>query len=89
MGAYINRKTLIRFMSITKNLVEGKACAVRFCNRKFKCGNLDLDAEHRAIRIMTRSGYMKVIRKGSDIDYVMTPKGIALYDNLVIYLGRI
>lgn len=88
MGPHINKRVLGYFKSSAKNLVEGKAIAVRCCKRKFKCGGLDLDAHHRALRIMTKHGYMQAKEVGSDIDYTMTPKGIALYDSLTIYLEQ-
>lgn len=88
MGAYINRRVLNYFMASTKNLAEGKAIAVRHCTRKFKCGNLDLDSGHRAMRIMAKYGYLHAEKRGSDIDYTLTPKGFALYDSVMIYLTQ-
>ena len=45
MGTYINRRTLGYFMSSVKNLVEGKAIAIRCIEKKIKLSGLDLDQQ--------------------------------------------
>lgn len=88
MGTYISNQALNYFMSSSKNLVEKRAIAIYCSKRKIKCGKLDLDAHHRALRIMTKCGYMKSKEMGPGMEYTLTPKGIALYDSLFIALGR-
>lgn len=88
MGTYINRNTLLYFMNSTRNLVEGKAMAVRCTERKIKLKGLDLDRQHRALRLMTKKGYLKAKKIGGHIDYTIAPKGVALYDSLIIYLEQ-
>lgn len=88
MGTYINRRTLSYFKGSMRNVIEGKAIAVRCCERKFKVGVLDLDSHHRALRIMSKKGYLKAQKIGGYIDYTMTPRGIALYDSLTILLKQ-
>lgn len=89
MGTYINKRTLLYFMSSMKNVVEGKAVAVRCIEKKIKLTGLDLDKHNRALRIMAKHGYLNAEKSGGNIDYTMTPKGIALYDSLIIYLGQL
>lgn len=82
MGTYINRKMLLNFVAYTKGLIEGEAQCVRCTNQRFK----ETEPYHRSLRILAKRGYLDAKKNRSHTDYYMTPKGLALYDSIVISL---
>lgn len=89
MGVKINRKMLVFFYGVTKNLVEGKASGIGVGNTKIKIRGLDLDAYNRRMRLFARAGYFKVQKGGSYDIYTMAPKGYALYDCIAMYCSEL
>lgn len=88
MGPYINRRTLLRFMSMARSLVEKRAVAVRCSQRRIRMAGLDLDAEYRTMRLMAKLGYMSRKEEGGYDLFAITPKGIALYDTMLISYSK-
>lgn len=56
--------------------------AVVHNKKKIRIPGIDLDKEHRAMRIMTKKGYLEAREEGDKIYYTLTPKGTALYDSI-------
>jgi len=82
MSKYLNRKMISNFISSSRGMVEGKAQCIRCINKKFR----ETWPHHRSLRIMAKHGYLEAKKGGSYTDYYITPKGLALYDCVVIYL---
>lgn len=85
MGAYINKRMISNFMSLTRGIIEGDAICFRCTNHKFK----ETESHHRSIRILAKRGYLEAKNIGSHTDYYITPKGLALYDSVLISLEQL
>lgn len=86
MGTYINQRVIKSFMWQAKGLKpNGIACGVSHIKQKIKLRHYNMDVEHRALRIMAKHGYMNTQERSDNILYTMAPKGIALYDSMIIF----
>lgn len=71
-------------MSLTRNLVEKRSVAIRCSRRRIRMKGLDLDSEARAMRLMTKHGFMSIKKEGGYDLFAITPKGVALYDSIAM-----
>lgn len=79
MADYLSIYTYKQFLSSAKSLSEGTE-AISLGKRSYKSKGLDLDAFHRHHRICVKRGLMKAIERHDSIDYILTPRGLAIYD---------
>lgn len=87
MDAYINKKTLMVFKGMMKNVANDHAIALQCSKRKWRFDKLDLDSNHRSLRIMAKAGYLYAEEKGDKMWYTLSPKGLALYDSITLKLS--
>jgi len=78
----LNKRMITTFISASRGMIEGRSQCVRCINKKFR----ETWPHHRALRIMAKHGYLKAKKGGSHTDFYITPKGLALYDSVVMHL---
>lgn len=84
MADYLSLDTYAQFLTSAKALSTDTECIV-FSERRYRIKGVDLDASHRHHRICTKHGLLEATEIRGEIEYRLTPKGMAVYDQYVIY----